>query len=76
MSVLSEQFSTCFPTIPVERDRQKGSGGEGEQGKRETKGDVIHTERDTLMMLSDSLQAFERTFGCVCECASACTCAD
>lgn len=76
MSVPCEYSSTCFPTIPVERDRQKASGGEGERGKIEKKGDVIHTDTDTLMMLSDSLLVFEHTPSCVCGCASARTLVD
>lgn len=78
MSVPCEYSSTCFPphTIPVKRDRQRDSwgGGEGERGKSGKKGDVIHTDRDTLMMLSDSLLVFQHTPSCVCGHASASAC--
>lgn len=76
MSVPCEYSSTCFPMSAVKRDRQRESGGEGKRGKSEKKGDVIHTDRDTLMMLSDCLRVFEHTPSCVCGCATACTRAD
>lgn len=65
-----EYSSTCSaptpPRFPVRRDRRKGSGGAGERGKIEKKADVIHTDTDTLMMLSDSRRVFEHTPSCVC----------
>lgn len=60
MSVPCEYSSTCFPTIPVKR------GKRARRGEAEKKGGVIHTDTDTLMMLSGSRRGFEHTPGCVC----------
>lgn len=62
MSVPCEYSCTCFPAIPVKGDRQEGKwGGGAKRGKIEKKEDVIHTDADTLTMLSDSRPVFERT---------------
>lgn len=49
-------FQPAPPRFPSRETDRKKAWGEGERGKREKKGDIIHTDRDTLMMLSDSLR--------------------